>query len=84
MFHKWDTLFFSYCAKELIPVGLEGMEAFYPKQGKLTQTIIDFCVANQLYITGGSDDHQDGRNHIGEDGSRCPITYIRAMLEAVR
>ena len=72
--------FFSYCAEELVPAGLEGMEAHYPEQGELTQAIKDFCRDNGLYIIGGSDDHQDGRNHIGEKVSRCPIAYIREML----
>ena len=56
------------------------MEAHYPEQGELTQAIKDFCRDNGLYIIGGSDDHQDGRNHIGEKVSRCPIAYIREML----
>jgi len=73
--------FFSYCKKELLPAGLQGIEAFYPKQDFFTPLIIQFCKNNGIHITGGSDDHQDGRNHIGEKGARCPIEYITDMLD---
>ena len=73
--------FFSYCASNLVPIGLQGMEAFYPNQEKLTPQILEFCKSKGLYVTGGSDDHQDGRNNIGEEGSRCPINYIKEMLK---
>jgi len=74
--------FFAYCERELIPIGLKGMEAFYPKQNHLTPAIIDFCDKHNLYITGGSDDHQDGRNHVGEPDSRCPVENIFKMIGA--
>ncbi len=76
-----EKAFFAYCKDELISCGLNGMEAFYPKQDTLTPRIIDFCRKNGIYITGGSDDHQDGRNHIGEPGSRCPVEYIKEMVD---
>lgn len=73
--------FFKYCKEELIPLGLKGMEAYYPKQEGLTPHIIEFCQQNGLFITGGSDDHQDGRNHIGDKNSRCPIEHIEEMIK---
>lgn len=72
--------FFEFCKSTLLPSGMMGMETFYPGQGEFVSKIIGFCQENDLFITGGSDDHQDGRNHIGEEGSRCPIEYIKAML----
>jgi predicted metal-dependent phosphoesterase TrpH len=72
--------FLSYCRQELLPLGLKGMEAFYPRQEEFTLQIIEFCQSNQLFITGGSDDHQDGRNSIGDNNSMCPLEYLQAML----
>lgn len=71
--------FFAFCNKHLVPLGLQGMEAFYPRQEGLTPQIIDFCEHNDLFITGGSDDHQDGRDVIGD--ARCPIKHIEKMLK---
>ena len=72
--------FLEFCKKELVPLGLKGFEAFYPRQAKYTSLLIQFCEAYGLFITGGSDDHQDGRNHIGEDDAKCPWTFIEKML----
>ncbi|MCX6744714.1 MAG: hypothetical protein NTX82_04280 [Candidatus Parcubacteria bacterium] len=75
--------FLSFCKQELLPCGLQGMEAFYPKQEEYTYQIIDFCHSNRLLITGGSDDHQDGRNSIGDNNSRCSLEYLKAMLPGI-
>lgn len=72
--------FFAFCQKELLPLGLKGMEAFYPRQEEFTPQIIEFCQGNNLFVTGGSDDHQDGRNSIGDSNSMCPLEYLQEML----
>ena len=75
-FKDGEDAFYSYCQKELVGCGLRGMEAFYPKQEP--SAVLEFCRKNDLFVTGGSDDHQDGRNHIGE--VKCPAEYVRAIL----
>jgi predicted metal-dependent phosphoesterase TrpH len=72
--------FFEYMKSEFLDLGLKGMEAFYPKQEKLTPQIINFCEREGLYITGGSDDHQNGLKEIGDPNSQCPIKYVERML----
>ncbi len=74
------TAFFEFCRQELIIAGLMGLEAYYPRQDEYQPAIIEFCRQNGLIITGGSDDHQDGRNHIGE--VICPYENVEQMISA--
>ncbi|MDD4901348.1 MAG: hypothetical protein PHS62_04600 [Patescibacteria group bacterium] len=71
--------FFKFIKDNFIKAGLKGMEAYYPGQENLTSKIIEFCKINNLYITGGSDDHQDGRNFVGE--VKCPKKYIEKFIK---
>lgn len=52
----------------LISYGLDGIECYYPTHtDDVTKTCVDFCTANNLFITAGSDCHGSfGRTKVGE------------------
>lgn len=73
--------YLAYCREYLLQLGLKGMELYYPGAdggGQTAYALFKFCADHGLYITGGSDDHQDGRNFIGE--TRCPARSCEGLL----
>lgn len=54
--------------RRLTSYGLDGIECYYPyHSGSVTKTCIEFCRANNLFITAGSDCHgKFGETRVGE------------------
>lgn len=68
MIDSTDLNYFRSELSRLISYGLEGIECYYPTHtDSVTHTCIEFCTANNLFITAGSDCHGTfSRTRIGE------------------
>ena len=65
---------------ELIEMGLEGIEVFYPDLSEeKTELFYDLAATNQLLITGGSDCHGRNKKEILMGKVRLPIDYVRRL-----